>query len=167
MSSVSINLFDQLSPALQRAIEAAGDLSAPMAKISVDWLQTTRDRFALQFDPAGIPWKPRRDPDNRNPLLVKSGDLRNQLDNDSGADFAEVGVLQTGGPAEYAAIHNFGGVVRPKKGKALRTPFGVFAQIVIPKRQFIGASDADQANAVAVLTTHLQAALNGDAGDVQ
>lgn len=164
MSGVSINLFDQLTPALQQAAEAVGDLSKPMAQISEDWLETTRTRFVLQFDPAGIPWKPRRDPENSNPLLFKSGDLRNQLDNDSGPDFAEIGVQATGGPAEYAAIHNFGGVVRPKKGKALRTPFGVFAQIVIPKRQFIGASDADQANAVRILTDHLKAAFNADAG---
>lgn len=167
MSAATINLFDQLTPALQRAIEAVGDLTKPMAEISEDWLDNTRTRFVLQFDPAGIPWKPRRDPENSNPLLFKSGDLRNQLDNDFGPDFAEIGVQATGGPAEYAAIHNYGGVVRPKKGQALRTPFGVFAQIVIPKRQFIGASDADQANAVAILTDHLKAAFSADAGSEQ
>lgn len=167
MTAASINLFDQLTPALQRAIEAVGDLSAPMAEISVDWLETTRTRFALQFDPAGIPWKPRRDPNNTKPLLVDRGDLRNQLDNDFGPDFAEVGVQATGGPAIYARVHNEGATIRPRTAGGLRTPFGVFAQIVIPKRQFIGASDADQANAVAILTDHLKAAFNGDAGGEQ
>ncbi len=167
MSGVTINLVDQLSPALQRAIEAIGDLSAPMAEISVDWLESTRSRFNQQVDPMGVPWKPRRDTDNTNPLLVERGDLRNQLDNASGPDFAEVGVQATGGPAIYARIHNEGGTIRPRSGRALRTPFGIFAQIVIPKRQFIGASDSDQANAVDILTEHLQAAFNGNAGDAQ
>lgn len=167
MTGVSINLFDQLGPALQRAVDALGDLSKPMAEISVDWLESTRSRFNQQIDPMGVPWKPRRDADNTNPLLVERGDLRNQLDNASGPDFAEVGVQATGGPAIYARIHNEGGMIRPKSGRALRTPFGTFAQIVIPKRQFVGASDSDQANAVEVLTQHLQSAFNGDAGGAQ
>lgn len=164
MSGVSINLFDQLTPALQRAAEAVGDLSAPMAEIAVDWLEATRTRFNQQVDPMGVPWKPRRDPENPNPLLVERGDLRNQLDSNSGADFAEVGVQATGGPAIYARVHNEGATIRPRTAGGLRTPFGVFAQIVIPKRQFIGASDADHANAVQILTDHLKAAFNADAG---
>lgn len=166
MSGVTINLFDQLTPALQRAIEAVGDLTKPMAEISEDWLENTRTRFVLQFDPAGIPWKPRRDPENSNPLLFKSGDLRNQLDNDFGPDFAEIGVQDTGGPSEYAAIHNFGGTTRPFRENSKRA-YGAFAVIVIPKRQYIGASDADQANAVAILADHLKAAFNADAGGEQ
>lgn len=164
MSGVSINLFDQLSPALQRAIEAVGDLSKPMSDISGDWIEATRSRFNQQIDPMGVPWAPRKDSNNSKPLLVAEGELRNQLQTEFGPDYAEVGVEDTGGPSEYAAIHNFGGVVRPKKAKALRTPFGVFAQIVIPKRQFIGASDADQANAVQILSDHLKFAFNGNAG---
>jgi phage gpG-like protein len=135
-----------------------------MAEISVDWLEATRTRFVLQFDPAGIPWKPRRDTNNTKPLLVDRGDLRNQLDNDFGPDFAEVGVQATGGPAIYARVHNEGATIRPRTAGGLRTPFGVFAQIVIPKRQFIGASESDKANAVEILTDHLKAAFNGDAG---
>jgi phage virion morphogenesis protein len=166
MSSVSINLFDQLSPALQRAIDAVGDLSAPMAEISVKWLETTRSRFNQQIDPMGVPWAPRKDTENKKALLVKDGHLRNQLDNESGPDFAEVGVQDTGGPSEYAAIHNFGGTTRPFRANSKRA-YGAFAVVVIPKRQFIGASDSDQANAVQILSDHLQQAFNGDAGAAQ
>jgi phage gpG-like protein len=166
VSGVTINLFDQLTPALQRAIEAVGDLSQPMNKISGEWYVATLDRFRQQVDPLGVPWKPRRD-GSTNSLLFKSGDMVDAIRPDHGEDFAEVGVEATGGPEEYAQIHNEGGVVRPKEKRALRTPFGVFAQIVIPKRQFIGASDADQANAVAILADHLKAAFNADAGGEQ
>lgn len=166
MSGVSINLFDQLGPALQRALDAVGDLSQPMAEISGDWLEATRSRFNQQIDPMGVPWAPRKDTENKKALLVADGHLRNQLDNDFGADFAEVGVQDTGGPSEYAAIHNFGGVTRPFRANSKR-PYAAFAVIVIPKRQFIGASDSDQANAVEVLTRHLQVAFNGDAGSAQ
>lgn len=166
MSGVSINLFDQLGPALQRALDAVGDLSQPMKEISVDWHTDIKTRFNQGVDTQGVPWKPRRD-GSANSLLFKSGDLADAIKPNSGENFAEVGVRAVGGPEEYAAIHNFGGVVQPKKGKALRTPFGVFAQIVIPKREYLGASDSDQANAVDVLTRHLQAAFNGDAGSAQ
>ncbi|WP_066279843.1 phage virion morphogenesis protein [Blastomonas sp. CCH1-A6] len=163
MSGVSIDLFDQLTPALQRAIDAVGDLSAPMNKISGEWYVATLDRFRQQVDPLGVPWKPRSD-GTTGSLLFKSGDMVDAIRPDHGETFAEVGVEATGGPEEYARIHNEGGVVRPKTGKALRTPFGAFAQIVIPKRQFIGASESDKANAVEILTDHLKAAFNGDAG---
>jgi phage virion morphogenesis protein len=166
MSSVSINLFDQLSPALQRAIDAVGDLSEPMSRVSEKWLESTRDRFKRQIDPVGVPWAPRKDTANTKPLLVKSGDLRNQIDNDFGPDFAEIGVIDTGGPSEYAAIHNFGGTTRPFRANSKRA-YGAFAVIVIPKRQFIGASDSDQVNAVEILTEHLQQAFNADAGGAQ
>ena len=166
MSGVTINLFDQLTPALQRAIEAVGDLSKPMEEISVNWYNATRDRFEQQIDPQGVPWKPRRD-GTTNALLFDSGILRDSIRPEHGENFAQVGVDRSAGPKDYAAIHNFGGVVRPKEKKALRTPFGAFAQIVIPKRQYIGASDADQANAVAILTDHLKAAFNADAGGEQ
>ena len=166
MSGVTIRLEDQLTPALQRALEAVGDLSKPMSDIAGRWLEETRSRFNRQVDPQGVPWVPRKDQENKNALLVKDGHLRNQLDNDFGPDFAEVGVQDTGGPSEYAAIHNFGGTTRPFRENSKRA-YGAFAVIVIPKRQFIGASDADQANAVAILTDHLKAAFNGDAGGEQ
>lgn len=163
MSAVSINLFDQLSPALQRAIEAVGDLSSPMEEISVNWYNATRDRFDQQVDPQGMPWKPRSDGSTIS-LLFDSGILRESIRPEHGEDFAQVGVDRSAGPKDYAAIHNFGGVVRPKEKKALRTPFGAFAQIVIPKRQYIGASESDQAMAVEVLSSHLLRAFNADAG---
>jgi phage virion morphogenesis protein len=163
MSGVSINLFDQLSPALQRALEAVGDLSQPMADIAGNWLVETRNRFNQQIDPMGVPWAPRKDKDNQKPLLVKDGHLRNQIDSANGPDFAEIGVEETAGPAKYAAIHNYGGTTRPFRENTKRA-YGAFAVIVIPKRQFIGASESDQAHAVEVLSDHLKAAFSADAG---
>ena len=44
----------------------------------------------------------------------------------------------------YAAIHNFGGVIRPKKGKALKVRGRLLGKVTIPQRQSLGLSEDDR-----------------------
>nr|WP_299152128.1 phage virion morphogenesis protein [uncultured Tateyamaria sp.] len=52
--------------------------------------------------------------------------------------------MTVGSPLSYAAIHHFGGVIKPKKAKALAFKAGgdsVFAkQVTIPARPYMGVS---------------------------
>ena len=162
---IRVELDDRLTATLARAAAGARDLTVPMGLIAEQLLASTRGRFKAQADPLGVPWTPRRDADNPKPLLFDSGDLQRQVEQDHGRDFAAVGVLGTGGPAVYAAVHQFGATIRPKTGKALKTPFGPRAAVTVPARPFLGISELDRDRIGAILTEHLADLLNGAAAD--
>ena len=158
---------DKLSPGLARIHGAAGDLTRPMALISEAMLDHTHDRFDHEYSPLGVPWEPsQRVLKEGGRTLFESGALRNALDRDSGADFAQVGVIATGGPAIYARILNDGGIITPRgdrgdgkpAAKALKTPFGPRASVTIPARPFLGIEERDRTSAEEILLAHLEEA---------
>lgn len=160
---IDIGLDDRLTGRLRRAVAAATDLSRPMTAIAGELLKSTKARFASESGPDGTPWAPRKDKNNPKKLLFASGDLSLRgVTSESGADFAAVGVLKSGGPGIYAAIHQFGGTIRPKKSKALKTPFGIFGSVTVPARSFLGFNDADRTRVSEILTSHLRAAFEGE-----
>jgi len=65
----------------------------------------------------------------------------------------------------YAAIHQFGGTIRPKSGGRLAFRLGrtrVFARSVsIPARPWLGVSDADRAEIMAIFQDHARRAMRG------
>ena len=74
--------------------------------------------------------------------LIKSGRLRDSI--------AETGPQLTARSVEvgtnvvYAAIHQFGGVIRARRAKALRVPgIGFRKSVTIPARPYLGLSDTD------------------------
>lgn len=158
---IGIDTHDALSPVLRNLREAAGDLSAPMAESSEVMFDGTLERFQDERDPLGTPWKKSQAAiDEERKTLQKSGDLYNAIERQSGQDFAAVGVYGTGGPAVYARIHQFGGTIRPKKAKALNTPFGWRASVTMPRRAFLGFSDEDIIAIDRILVRHLLTAMN-------
>ena len=164
---IRVRLDDRLTGALQTAADGAEDLTVPMGLIAEQLLGSTRQNFATETDPLGVPWAPRKDRDNPKPLLFASGDLQRQIEQRHGPDFAEVGVLATGGPAIYAAPHQLGATIRPKEGsgkKALNTPFGPRASVTIPARPFLGAGPEDIDEIGSILTEHLGHLLDAEAG---
>ena len=99
-------------------------------------LQTRRRIETEKTAPDGTPW-----PENRNqtPTLYASGALHNSIDYR-----ATLSAITVGSPLIYAAIHHFGGVIKPKKAKALSFMAGgdrVFAKsVTIPARPYLGLS---------------------------
>lgn len=158
---IDVTTTDALSPTLRRLRAAASDLSAPMAEASEVMLEGTLERFQEERDPLGIPWKKSAAAiEGGRKTLQDSGDLYNAIDRQSDKDSAGVGVYRTGGPAIYGRIHQFGGTIRPKVGKALNTPFGYRASVTMPRRQFLGFSDDDIMAIDRILVGHLLRAMN-------
>jgi phage gpG-like protein len=56
-------------------------------------------------------------------LDVRSGRLRGSLTHEETADTAEISAGGGPGEVDYAAIHHYGGVIRPRKKKMLTIPF--------------------------------------------
>lgn len=96
--------------------------------------ETTRERFETKKTPEGKEW---------SSPLVKSGDLRGKLLIDANDQVAKVGSNLV-----YAAIHQFGGIIRAKKGKALRFTIGgetfFRPKVTIKANPYLGISEKDQ-----------------------
>lgn len=135
----------ELDAMIARAINEAHDMRRPMGEIAGEWLDHVHERFDQEKDPQGVPWAKRHDnvdPDRK--VLHLTGALENQIVPDFGSDYAQVGLLPSGGPGKYGRIHNEGGVIRPKEKAALSFGGRVVAQVVMPKRQFLGFGPAEQ-----------------------
>ncbi|WP_336973422.1 phage virion morphogenesis protein [Sphingobium aromaticiconvertens] len=159
---VTIELNDQaLDRALAKAIKNGVDMRQPMAEIADEWMVAVRDRFAQERDPLGIPWMKRRDnSDPGRPLLQQDRFLFNAVEPRHGSDFAQVGVLRTAGPARYARIHNEGGTIKPKNGKALSFGGRIVAQVTMPKRQFLGFGEVERQSTVEILSDFMRGLFN-------
>lgn len=175
MSGIEITIeldSAELEAALVRAIEAGRDMRQPMGEISEEWLALARQRFADEKDPWGVPWAKRwgetgkeANGDASRKVLHLTGALERAIVPDFGSDFAQVGVLPSGGPGKYAAVHNFGGVIRPKEKKALSFGGRVVAQVVMPKRQYLGIGPDEQATVEDVLGDWLRGLFAGDTSE--
>lgn len=100
--------------------------------------QTQRRIQSEKTSPAGEAWQPNR---RGGSILFLSGELATSVSHRATSSAA-----MWGSPLVYAAIHNFGGDDRAKKGKALRVPgegrqdTKLRKSVTMPKRQFLGVS---------------------------
>lgn len=122
----------------------------PFMKIAGEILvQGTQERFNTMRDPEGRPWKAlspayqRVKERNKDRILVLYGHL------EAGIHYQLEGsrTVHVGSNLIYAAIHQFGGVIRPKSKKALffpgaKHPVGA---VRIPARPYLGMSGRDRA----------------------
>lgn len=163
--SFAIGVDDGLGFALDAAIRAGADLTPAMRDIAGELEDSARAAFENERSPIGVPWKPsRRVAEDGGQTLTLSGDLRNSQTSNWGKDFAEAGPEASGGAAAYAAIHQFGGTIRPRRAKALKVGKRFFASVKIPARAYLGWSDATERYAIDALIAHIGRALGGDTG---
>lgn len=163
---IDLQLEENISAALGRAIAAGADLTPAMQDIANHLAASSQLRFEREAAPDGKPWKPsKRVTDNPGEkTLSLSRDLRNSIRADWGADYAAAGPERSGGAAIYAKIHQFGGTIVPKKGKALSFGGGLFAKVVMPARPYLGFDDTDVATIGKMIGDHIGSALGGAAG---
>lgn len=140
---------------------ALGQNPAPaMADIAALGESSTRMRFRTQIAPDGSRWKPSlRAQIAGGNTLTKDGHLSGSISSRSGRDFAEWGVNRI-----YAAIHQFGGVIKAKTKNALRFMlagggFITVRQVRIPARPYLGVSDDDRGDILDILQRRISAQL--------
>lgn len=105
---------------------------------------STRDRFERETDPEGTPWPSSiRVQLEGGKTLFDSGHLANSFSHEPSNSGVEVGTNVL-----YAAIQQFGGVIRPVSADALHFSIGgrdVFVkEVTIPRRAFLGLEAADE-----------------------
>lgn len=173
---IEITIREDVTAALRRLIDAGTDMTPAMKDIAGHLADETRERFETGRGPDGKPWKPSRrvlglDGSKKGygphqasgKTLVLSGDLVGSIREDWTADSAAAGPEASGGAAVYALIHQTGGEIRAKGGGALSFGGMLLSRVVIPKREYLGFTDADADYSVAVLTEHLDKAMAGGA----
>ena len=116
--------------------------------------QSVRERLIAGGPaPDGSAWAPNLE--GRRPILHRSGALARSI------DYAVSGMQAiVGSGLIYAAIHQFGGTILPKKGDRLSFRIGnrqIFARkVTMPARPYIGISADDQAELVQATVAHLR-----------
>ena len=144
-SSDTWQVTDTISGLLDQLLAVDQDAAALGEYVGFSWLQATLARFDSGKDPAGIAWPvSQRARLQGGKTLVDKGNLRDGISTAVSGD-----TVLIGSNTPYAAIHQFGGTIKPKTAKALyfQLPSGgfIFAQKVnIPARAYIGLGTDDE-----------------------
>jgi phage virion morphogenesis protein len=161
---IRFEIDDRLGEALGRLLAAGTDLTPAMKDIANHLEAATRLRFEAERAPGGQPWQPsQRVLEDGGQTLSLSGDLKGSIVGDWGPDFAEVGPERSFGAAVYAAIHQFGGTIRPKVKKALAFGGRVLASVTLPARPYLGFEPGDAEAFAEILRKHFRSATEGGA----
>lgn len=146
MQPIEINDQEILN-ALRHLQGEVGNLRPALLEIGDDLVESTKQRFSTSTAPDGSHWELNS---VLSTLLYKEGDkplvdggtLSHQIYKNATGDMLEVGSTM-----EYAAMQQFGGTKEE------------FPQLWgdIPARPFLGVSDEDKANILAVLQRHIEA----------
>ncbi len=118
-----------------------------MAAIGTGLVASTHMRFVSQKSPEGEAWEP-LNPEyakgKRNSrILTESGRLRNSINDQAGNDWVRVGTNVL-----YAAAHQFGVTIKPRKSDHLYFRMNgalyVMDEVTLPDRPFLGISRDDE-----------------------
>nr|DAS18464.1 MAG TPA: virion morphogenesis protein [Caudoviricetes sp.] len=152
----AIQKLTKIASQLQRPRELYGVLGETLKKIH-------SERFKQEVDPNGNKWKP------LSPITqeIKGNDKilkhRGYLSERTAYNYDDNGV-EFGSDAKYARLHQFGGVIKPKKGKRLKFGKGdttVFAkQSKVPARPWLGINQQNEQKLLRKATALLQRQIN-------
>jgi phage gpG-like protein len=149
---------DTVVDGLDRLYAAAGDVRPALKNIGEYETQVTKERFGTETDPQGRPWPA------LNPLYALTKKGPGKLKGESGRlaqifyQLADQSAVDIGSDVIYARIHNEGGKIVPKTASALFFSMGGqefrLQSVTIPQRQFLGFSDADITEILAIVEDH-------------
>lgn len=149
----------EIRGALLRLLALGNNPAPAMQDIASVGESATRLRFRTQIGPDGKRWKPSlRAQIQGGRTLTKDGHLSGSVSASHGRDYAEWGVNRI-----YAAIHQFGGVIRAKSAGALKfkLPGGGFAVVKavrMPARPYLGVNDTDRRDILDILSRRIEGA---------
>jgi len=146
---------------LRSAAEAWGQPGPILRAIGVGLVRNTSRRFDLGMDPFGNPWaelNPAYESGKRNTrILQERGRLVGSISREV------VGhELAVGSTVAYAAIHQFGGTIRPRSGPYLIFRLGGHLvktrEVFIPARPYLGIGPEDEDTILDVAEAFLERA---------
>lgn len=144
MGTINVS-SEAVERAIQDLLNKGEDLTAPMKSIGEEMVNRTQQRFRDKEAPDGTPWTANSPVTEARKghgrvLEGESGELAKQFSYSATSDSVEFGSLMV-----YAAMQNFGGTKSE------------FPHLWgdIPGREFMGLSDDDEDEVLAILADHL------------
>ncbi|WP_026379371.1 phage virion morphogenesis protein [Afifella pfennigii] len=138
---------ERVERAFTRLVGVMDNTTPVMAAIGTGLVGSTHRRFVSQTAPGGEAWAPLL-PDyaavkRGSRILTASGRLRDSINSRPSRDEVRVGTNTI-----YAAVHQFGGTIKPKKASHLvfRLASGLVLakSVTIPARPFLGIDGEDE-----------------------
>lgn len=166
--SISLKLtgsFDPVATALRRISEIGTQPERVLTPLGHIILNSTRRRIVDQVTPDGGPFaalNPGYAAAKDGPGILRGRDYQNGLYG-SLVTQAEGNVLRWGSNKPYAAVHQFGAIIKPRTAKALAFSIGghpIFRQsVTIPARPYLGFTAEDREHFVTELEGWLARAM--------
>jgi len=146
-AAISVTLSGSALRGFQQLEGVMANTTPVMAAIGAGLVASTHMRFVTQTDPDGAAWRALNtqyaETKRNSRILTESGRLRDSINSQAGAKEVRVGTNVI-----YAAIHQFGGTIRPKSASHLRFRIGdalvTVASVTLPDRPFLGISGDDE-----------------------
>ncbi|MFT8422072.1 MAG: phage virion morphogenesis protein [Gluconacetobacter sp.] len=156
----------EIASALDRIAAIGRNPSRVLAAVGEEMIQSTQLRFETQTAPDGTPWAPLNphyaaDKAATRPgagILTYTQHLRRGI-----SRYVDGRTLVWGSNLDYAAVHQFGAVIKPKSRKALFFSLGgreVMARsVTIPARPYLGFTAEDRLTVIEELEDALARAM--------
>jgi phage virion morphogenesis protein len=169
-ASITVSLQGDAIGAGFRKLQRIGHDPAPLLRaIGVGLVETTQRRFEMAQDPHGRPWAPLLPAYaaiKRGPGILRGAGMRGGLM--GSITFAtSAHSVRIGSNKVYAAIHQFGGTIKPVRARRLVFHLGkrvVFArQVQIPARPYLGFGPAERLVIEEAIAQELRHALGNGA----
>lgn len=137
--------------ALRRVDQALREPHVFLGPVATALARNTVERFWNERDPQGFAWKPLSEfyaPMKEGPGILRGpggSGLWGSINSEVRGETVVVGASKP-----YAAIHQFGGVIKPKRGPHLifrdrnGKAFGAARQVTIPARPYLGIGPEDE-----------------------
>jgi phage gpG-like protein len=132
------------------------DFTGLHSEIGEYLVSDTKRRFKEGIDPQGHKWKPsmRARSTGRGKTLIDKAILRNSIGYKASPTQVHVGTND-----KRAAIHQKGGVIKPKKKKMLAFQIGgkkIFAKkVTMPRRAFLGINERNTRDIKGIVQAHI------------
>jgi phage virion morphogenesis protein len=161
---------DDLDARFARLAALAAETTPIMKAIGAGIRDTTQARFDRAQDPEGTPWKgwsPAYAKVTRSSGLLRASAMRGGLMG-SITFQANAHSVRVGSNKVYAAVHQFGATIVPRRGRFLIFRLGarvVFAKkVTLPARPYLGFGPAERQVVEDALTSALGQILRGRGG---
>lgn len=164
--TVTLQGTDAIARALGRLRRVTADPTPTLRAIGAGLVETTQRRFESARDPEGRPWAP------WSPAYAAVTTSRSILRSRRGNaglmgsitfDVPDRRTVRVGSNKIYAAVHQFGATITPKRGRFLTFRLGPRVvrarRVTIPARPYLGFGEADRAIVLAVIRAQTTAAL--------
>ncbi|MDG6895047.1 phage virion morphogenesis protein [Volucribacter amazonae] len=154
MIELEVNNDERIAKQLGKAIQGLTNRSPLMQKLAGTMLSVVQQNFVESGRPkwAGLAYR-------EGKPLIDSGNLQNSIQAKHNHDEAIVGTNVL-----YAALHHFGGTIKPKKVNYLKFKIGErFVQVksvTIPARPFLTLTEQDKADLVADMQDYFRSLLS-------